>query len=159
MACKTACEPHGCIVWAQPVFIVELKIYSLCGRDGWSANNKNLVSESSSTFCFLLEAAPSPCSQPRVHAGKPIYLARSVTVVYVPELVNPISTSPVRLIMDVILDWCTACFLLKLLLLLGTTGGRRRTSDPRLRQPTQQNAKIREFIRLDKKGNLCINED
>ena len=49
-------------------------------EDGWSANNKNLVSESSPSFCCLLEAAPSPCSQPCVHAGKPIYLVRAVTL-------------------------------------------------------------------------------
>ena len=48
-------------------------------EDGWTANNKDLISESSSSFCCLLEAAPSPCSQPRVYAGKPIYLVRAMT--------------------------------------------------------------------------------
>ena len=38
-------------------------------EDGWTANKKNLISESSFSFCCLLEAAPSPCSQPHVHAG------------------------------------------------------------------------------------------
>ena len=40
-------------------------------------------------------------------------------VEYVPELVNPISTSPVRLIMDVILDRCTACFFVKAITVIG----------------------------------------
>ena len=30
----------------------------------------------------MLEAAPSPCSQPRVHAGEPIYLVRVVTEIH-----------------------------------------------------------------------------
>ena len=48
-------------------------------EDGWTENNKDLISESSSSFHCLLEAAPSSCSHPCVHAGKLIYLVRAVT--------------------------------------------------------------------------------